>query len=69
MQHYNWHLFSTSKEIPHLSIKVIFNGVNTCAIIDQIRALDKRRFFHYEGELAEFEMGLIDDGLRKVLCL
>jgi mRNA interferase MazF len=57
------------KAIPNLSIKVIFNGMNICAIIDQIRALDKKRFIRYEGELAEYEMDLIDDGLRKVLSL
>ncbi len=54
---------------PPLSIKVYFNNSNVCAVLDQIRALDKKRFLHFEGSLSSQEMILIDDGLRQVLTL
>jgi mRNA interferase MazF len=57
------------KEINHLSIKVYFNNTFICAITDQIRAIDKNRFIRKEGILTDYEMSLIDDGLRHVLCL
>lgn len=57
------------KEIPHLSIKILFNNSTVCAILDQIRALDKRRFLRSEGSLTKDELDLIDAGLRQVLYL
>lgn len=57
------------KEIPGLSIKIYLNNNFICAILDQIRAIDKRRILRIEGVLTQHEMDLIDDGLRKVLCL
>jgi mRNA interferase MazF len=57
------------KEIPTLSIKIYFNNSFVCAIADQLRALDKKRFIRFEGELSSQEMNLIDDGLRQVLGL
>jgi mRNA interferase MazF len=56
-------------EKPPVSVKVYFNNSNVCAVLDQLRALDKRRFIHFEGELSSHEMSLIDDGLRQVLAL
>lgn len=52
-----------------LSIKVYFNNSMQCAVIDQIRALDKKRFLRFEGQLSDHEMSLIDDSLRQVLTL
>lgn len=62
-------LSTSAQEIPPLSIKVYFNGVYSCAVLDQIRALDKRRFIIKEGELTHHEIDQIEDGLRQVLCL
>ncbi|HSW69199.1 MAG TPA: type II toxin-antitoxin system PemK/MazF family toxin [Gammaproteobacteria bacterium] len=62
-------LSTQAPEKPPLSIKVYFNNSNVCAVIDQLRALDKKRFLHHEGELSAHEMNLIDDGLRQVLAL
>ncbi|TAK72345.1 MAG: type II toxin-antitoxin system PemK/MazF family toxin [Gammaproteobacteria bacterium] len=62
-------LSTRAKEIPGLSIKVYLNNTMVCAIIDQLRALDKKRFIHFEGVLSAHEMNLIDDGLRQVLAL
>ena len=57
------------REIEGLSIKVYVNNSMVCAVIDQIRALDKKRLIRFEGELSPAEMDLIDDGLRQVLSL
>jgi mRNA interferase MazF len=57
------------KEIPGLSIKVYFDNNFLCAVLDQIRAVDKKRILRQEGNLSTYEMELIDAGLRQVLCL
>ena len=62
-------LSTQAPEKPPLSIKVYFNNTNVCAVLDQLRALDKKRFLRFEGELGLHEMNLIDDGLRQVLVL
>ncbi|HLB42111.1 MAG TPA: type II toxin-antitoxin system PemK/MazF family toxin [Gammaproteobacteria bacterium] len=62
-------LSTQTKEIADLSIKVYVNNSFVCAVLDQLRALDKKRFIRFEGELSTYEMSLIDDGLRKILAL
>ncbi|HEX4044583.1 MAG TPA: type II toxin-antitoxin system PemK/MazF family toxin [Gammaproteobacteria bacterium] len=62
-------LSTQAPEKPPLSIKIYFNNSHVCAVLDQVRALDKRRFARFEGELSTYEMNLIDDGLRQVLAL
>lgn len=62
-------LSTQAPEKPPLSIQVYFNNSNVCAVLDQLRALDKKRFLHFEGQLSLHEMSLIDDGLRQVLAL
>ena len=62
-------LSTSAPHKPPLTIKVYFNNSHVCALPDQIRALDKKRFLHYEGDLSSHEMTLIDDGLRQVLTL
>ncbi len=52
-----------------LSIKVYFNNANVCAVLDQLRALDKKRLIRFDGTLSDYEMGLLDDNLRHVLAL
>lgn len=46
-----------------------YNNNVVTAVLDQIRALDKKRFIQYEGSLASHDLSLIDDGLRQVLAL
>ncbi len=62
-------LSTSAQEIPPLTIKLYFNGTYSCAVIDQMRALDKKRFIRKEGELTTFDVHQIEDGLRQVLCL
>lgn len=62
-------LSTQAPEKPPLSIKVYLNNSNVCAVIDQLRALDKKRFIRVEGELSIHEMNIIDDSLRQVLVL
>lgn len=62
-------LSTQAPEIPNLTIKIHLNGIHSCAIIDQIRALDKKRFLRYEGKLEACEMAMIGEGLKTVLCL
>lgn len=54
---------------PPLSVEVYYNNMKVMAILDQVRALDKRRFLRFEGSLSLPEMNLIDDALRQVLAL
>ena len=62
-------LSTQAPEKPPISIRVCFNNSNVCAVLDQIRALDKRRFIRFEGILSIHEISLIDDALRQVLAL
>ena|SRR3990167_5781102 len=62
-------LSTQAPEKPPLSIKVYINNTMVCAVLDQIRALDKRRFIRFEGALSLHEISLIDDGLHQVLAL
>lgn len=62
-------LSTQAKEVPGLSIRVYVNNSFVCAVLDQIRAVDKRRILRFEGSLSLPEMSLIDDGLKQVLCL
>jgi len=59
---------SVPEKLP-LSIKVSVNKCRVCAIIDQIRAIEKRKIVDYAGHLTEDEMDLIGDGLRQALAL
>src|SRR5262245_32829468 len=51
-------LSTQAQEKPPLSIKVYVNNLIVCAVIDQIRALDKKRFLRFEGALSSHEIGL-----------
>lgn len=62
-------LSTQAPEKPPLSIKIYINNATACVILDQIRALDKKRLIHFEGALSSYECSLIDDGLRQVLAL
>lgn len=62
-------LSTQAKEIPGLSIKVYVNNSFICAVLDQLRALDKRRIVRMEGQVSKHEMDLIENGLRQILCL
>lgn len=62
-------LSTQAKEIPGLSIKVYVNNSLVCAVLDQIRAIDKKKIIRLEGCLSQGEVDLIDEGLKQVLCL
>jgi mRNA interferase MazF len=62
-------LSTQAKEIPGLSVKIHINNIDSCAVLDQIRAIDKRRIIREEGIVSVQEMSLIEEGLRQVLCL
>jgi mRNA interferase MazF len=62
-------LSTQAPEKPPLSLKIYYNNSNVCAVLDQIRALDKKRFLRFEGILSMHEMNLIDDGLKQILAL
>jgi mRNA interferase MazF len=44
-------------------------GLNSVAVCDQLRAVDKRRLTHNSGRLATAELQLIEEGVRRVLEL
>ncbi len=54
---------------PPTSIQIYYNNSNVSAILDQIRALDKKRFLRFEGALSQHEMVLIDESLKQVLAI
>lgn len=62
-------LSTQAPEKPPLSIKIYVNNANVCAVLDQLRALDKKRLLRFEGTLSDYEIGLLDDNLRHVLAL
>src|SRR3989338_6717164 len=61
-------LSTQAPEKPPLSVKINFNNSPVCAVIDKLRALDKKRFLRFEGELSFHELTLIEDGMRQVLA-
>ncbi len=62
-------LSTQAPEKPPLSIQIYFNNLKVRAVLDQLRALDKRRFIRFEGILSAHEISLIDEGLRQVLAI
>lgn len=54
---------------PPISMKVFYNNSHVSAVLDQIRALDKKRFLRFDGALSSHEMDLIDNGLKQVLAI
>ena len=62
-------LSTQAPEKPSLSIRVFFDNSNVCAVLDQIRALDKKRFIRFEGTLGAHETNSIEENLRHVLAL
>jgi mRNA interferase MazF len=54
---------------PPISLQIYYNNSNVSAILDQIRALDKKRFIGLEGTLSQHEMDLIDENLKQVLSI
>ena len=62
-------LSTQAKPIPHLTVEILLNNRKSCAVLDQIRALDKSRLIQQEGVLTKHEMESIDAGLRAVLSL
>ena len=62
-------LSTQAPEKPPISIKVFINNSHVCVVLDQLRALDKKRFIRFEGTLSVHEMNLIEENLRHVLAL
>jgi mRNA interferase MazF len=62
-------LSTQAKEIPGLSVKIYLNNTFSCAVLDQIRAVDKKRLLRLEGELSAHELELMEEGLKQILCL
>lgn len=62
-------LSTQAQEIAGLTVRVCIKGIASYVVIDQIRALDKKRFLRYEGTLSYSEIQQIEDGLRQVLCV
>lgn len=54
---------------PPLVIPVSSLGVNSVAVCDQIRAIDKTRIQSKRGTLTQQELDLLDDSLRQTLGL
>jgi mRNA interferase MazF len=62
-------LTTKQREIPGLCIKILLDNTPSIAVLDQIRALDKNRLIRQEGSVNSFELDMIDDGLRQILCV
>lgn len=62
-------LSTQAQEITGLTVKVFIKNTVSCVVIDQIRALDKRRFLRLEGTLSHPEIQQIEMGLKQILCL
>jgi mRNA interferase MazF len=44
-------------------------GLNSVAVCDQLRAVDKRRLTRSSGRLSIADLGMIEEGVRRVLEL
>jgi mRNA interferase MazF len=62
-------LSSTPIPRPPLVIAIKSQGINSVAVCDQIRAIDKARIKNKLGELTKQEIELLDESLRQTLAL
>ena len=44
-------------------------GLNSVAVCDQLRAVDKRRLMRNSGRLSATDLGIVEEGVRRVLEL
>lgn len=62
-------LSSSPEAAPPIVVRVPSAGENSVAIIDQIRAVDKKRFTNRAGFLAETDLRNVELALKQVLQL
>ncbi len=62
-------LSSSPAAVPPLLVKIIVEGRNGVAVIDQIRAVSKERLQSRIGVVSDAELTAIEDALREVLEL
>jgi mRNA interferase MazF len=62
-------LSSSPEAAPPIVVATPSAGVNSVAVLDQIRAVDKRRFVNRAGEISAADLQAIEDGARRVLGL
>ena len=55
------------KAIADLSVAVCIKNVPSCAVLDQIRAIDKNRLLRFEGTVTVAQLQEITQGLRYIL--
>jgi len=54
---------------PPLVVATPSLGNDSVAVCDQLRAVDRTRFVHRQGQLSPADLRAIEDGLRAVLAL
>lgn len=62
-------LGTSAHAAPPIVVPVTSAGPRSVAIVDQVRAVDKRRFTRTRGRLAPHDMEAIEEALRLVLNL
>jgi len=62
-------LSSSPEAAPPIVVAVPSAGVNSVAVVDQLRAVDKGRFTHTTGVLSAADLGAIEEALRAVLAV
>jgi mRNA interferase MazF len=54
---------------PPIVVSTPSAGLNSVAVCDQLRAVDKRRLTRSSGRLSIADLGMIEEGVRRVLEL
>jgi mRNA interferase MazF len=62
-------LSASPDSAPPVVVAVPSAGPDSVAVIDQVRAVDKRRFTHSTGRLSDADFLLVESSLRQVLQL
>lgn len=62
-------LSSSPKEAPPIVLPIPSAGKNSVAVVDQIRAVDKKRFLNCSGSLTPADLHALESAVKQVLQL
>ena len=62
-------LSSSADDAPPVVVSVPSAGVNSVAVVDQVRAVDKRRFVTRAGVLADADLRVLELAAKQILGL
>lgn len=62
-------LSTSPQDAPPVVVSVPSAGIDSVAVVDQIRAVDRARFVSKQGKLSDTDMSVLEKALKRVLEL